>query len=141
MSDLNAEQNTEENIEQNDEEKAEEKMPYDVGIPVPLNPYLSDFQQCFPTHRHPAHKHPLIASLVCSSGIVVCDNTSCQRRLTRNSTRFTCPACDFDLCEWCFQLDYQGPDQTVPANDEHSNNRLRVIRNPLQVAVRETGVI
>lgn len=98
-----------------------------------LNPYLGELPEYHQAYRHPSHCHPLLVVFNREDDIE-CSNKSCGRCISQNTTCFHCPLCDFDLCQWCFQLDYAGEDKSLPVNQYNYNRRIPVLK-PLSVTV------
>jgi len=105
-----------------------------IPILAPLsNPYVAEVPQYHQAYRHPSHCHPLLVVFNREDDIE-CSNKSCGRCISQNTTCFHCPLCDFDLCQWCFQLDYAGEDKSLPVNQYNYNRRIPVLK-PLSVTV------
>lgn len=94
---------------------------------ITLNPYASEVPPRFPSYRHGSHKHRMYVTF--STGNHMCDNVMCRRTVPHLETIFRCFACDYDLCQVCFRLNFQGDPEPL----ETPNFDDRVFTHPLCV--------
>lgn len=103
-------------------------------FPVKLNTEIIPAK--FSRYRHPSHSHKLFMTIARTR--LRCDNLNCRRDITPGSTSFSCVRCDFDLCEFCFQLagDHEVP--ISPRDSEVNEVTARPLDTVFSVRVEET---
>ena len=88
---------------------------------IKLNPAIVPAK--FIRYRHPSHKHRLF--MVISFGHNYCNNLNCRINIAQGKTIFRCFRCDYDLCEKCFQLDFN-EDMVPLADDDKTVNETTI---------------